>query len=94
MLSPEARYALAVLRTLGSTATFEDSDYGLIIEEAVVKLEAVDDKPSEVYEMNICEISGTFLQADRLYRFIVQPNCIKCVEAARTADPTNYGKGV
>jgi hypothetical protein len=89
MLSPEARYALATLRTLGSTAAYEGSDFGLLIEEAVQKLEAVDDKPREVIEMYICEIQHLHLKADQLYRFIVQKDCDNCKVAAIVADPSN-----
>jgi len=32
----------------------------------------------EVIEMNICEVEHIVLRANKLYRFLIDPNCEKC----------------
>lgn len=39
-------------------------------------------KESEVTEMYLCEVAHLFLRPNQLYRFIVAPDCQKCIDLA------------
>jgi hypothetical protein len=39
-------------------------------------------QPETVIEMGLCEVDHIMLRPNRLYRFVVMPNCKKCEELA------------
>jgi len=42
---------------------------------------------NEIIEMALCEVDHVMLRPNRLYRFIVMPNCPACEKLASVYDP-------
>lgn len=52
------------------------------IEGVLKEKQAPADAEREVIEMGLCEVEHTMMRPNRLYRFVVLPNCEKCQKLA------------